>query len=983
MWERMPTLCLIMVLLTQCVSMACGQIFNVDFDVLESAQPQVCVYNISAPIGTTCTQPPSSIPFSVDNTNLCVQVTAGQALDFEAMASNPRIGFQLTCTTPTPSTIIFIVTANVIDVNDHTPTFTPPVINVTLPESSRSQTLVTNLIAVDPDSGASFGIASVVYKLDPTSNVDNLFQIISSRGVPQLVLRGMLDREKKSGYTIIVFGEDGGGRVGHLIVYITVGDVNDNPPEFVQTSYQASRPEDLALHMPILTVHAIDKDTNANALVQYSIVRVTPGNGSLLGISPTAGGVRSVQSPLPLGTHVFIVYATDGVFTANATLTLIVLDVNDIAPTLTRSCFHTLEFEEPGPAPGTVICQFTVTDGDQGLNGVVNMTLFNGDGMFDLDLADPTLQQTPVVVPIKVTGRLDFENKTRYDLSLQVTDNGSPPQANTGSLLINVNDTNEFAPVFQPDGYPITLYESLDRNEPVERVMAVDPDGSNSAITYSIAGASNFFVMSWFRIDPSTGVIYTAGSLDREISPTFNLTVEARDTGIRGGTSIQLASTTIVQVTLLDVNDNSPRFFSLSYSADIAENSRAGAFVIRVVASDTDSGNNGTVEYRLLNPDGTASSDFSVDEFGNISVASGSQLDRETKDLFNLTCVASDKGRPPLSSRVSVLINVTDINDHPPVLYPLVYACNIQENLPSGQLCTRVMATDDDLGLNSKVYYSIVGGDTLNRFSVDNATGDLRTNSPLDAEVRNIYSLKVRAVDALGLVSLTDATINISVVNTRDKPPVFFDPDYSFSVTENASVSAVVGAVLATSQDIGSPPGLIIYSITGGDAGNHFAINQSTGVITVNSALDREQVSFFELVVGAQEIGVPPLYASVTVNVSIVDVNDNPPNFGKRTDTVKVPECHPINNQSIYTANATDSDFNRAGRVRYSLLNDTTSGFAIDRFSGAIILKSHLDYESIQYETVLIKAADRGQIRLTSTLTLIVQVQVMVIYILL
>lgn len=953
------------------------QVVNAHFDVLESAPLSQCVFNISTtpgiPAGTTCTQPQGSHPFSIDNTRSCIQVAS--PLDYETATQNPR-PFQAVCNT-VGGPLILSGLATIIDVNDHAPVFNPPSINVTIPEGSRFQTLVAGLHAIDPDSG-TLGQAGITFKLDPHSNIDNTFQIIGSTGSQQLVLRGTLDRESANkNYTLIVFAVDGGGRSGHLVVYVTVGDVNDNPPIFKQRSYQASEREDLSLHTPILTVLAEDADSMTNAIVQYSIQQVSPdANGSLLAVDPSSGVVQSVRHPLPRGRHTFNVFATDGTYRSNVTLVLTVEDVNDIAPTITRTCVHTLEYEEPGPVLGSTICQFMITDADLAQNGLVNVTLLNGQGAFAVDLANANLLSTPLTVPVKAVGRLDFENTTQYNLVLQVTDNGQPPQTSRGMLTVLVNDSNEFPPIFQQPGYPVSLNEDLPSNEPVERVIAHDPDGSNSVIMYSIVGPANLLVRSWFRIDSTMGVIYTAGSLDRELLPTFNLTVEARDTGMFGGRAVSLVALTTVEVNLLDANDNRPVFHSAVYTGSVAEGSAANTTVTRVLATDLDFGDNGTVEYSLLNANGSVNRDFTVSDMGVVAVAPGSHLDRETTSQYNLTCVASDKGAPPLSSTVQVIITVTDVNDHRPVLYPLSYQCNIVENMPAGQFCTTIQATDDDSGINSALYYSIASGNDMQLFTITNSTGNLETTAPLDAEKRQTYSLVVRVIDGGGLVSTTPAVVNISVINVRDQPPTFVDPEYSFSVLENATVSTIVGSVFAKSRDAGTSPGRIVYSITGGNSGNHFAINDSTGVITIASQLDREMISFYELVVLAEEVGSPPLYTHVTVNISVTDVNDNSPMFAKTVDNVNVAECHPVNNMSVYVANATDNDFNRAGRVRYSLLNTSDVGFAISRFTGSVTLTKPLDYETSPTVTLGIKAADRGQVRRTSTLTLIVHVQV-------
>ncbi|XP_065182352.1 protocadherin Fat 4-like [Sycon ciliatum] len=974
--------CVLLAMVMTCLLQGAHAQTQVLFSVNETAVPGECVHDLTGPqgnlpLGTICLQPPQNIPFAIDATSLCFEVAQGRDLDYESLPDgNNQITFQAVCTLPSAIPLVLSITVTILDVNDNAPRFSPSSINITLNEGSVAGTLVTGLNAVDPDSG-TLGQAGIVYKLDPLSNVDNIFQIIGSSGTSQLVVRGPLDHEgPQPNYTVTVLAEDGGGRTGRLTVHIKVGDVNDNAPVFVQRDYSASVNESLRLHTPVLTVRADDDDSGPNANVQYSISMssATDGNGSLLTIDPHSGAISTTRRPLTLGVHTFALTATDGAFADTATLTLTVQDVNDNRPTLTRSCAHTLVFEEPGPAVGTTLCQFYVTDTDLALNGLVNISLAGSNGIFVLSLPTSELVSPPVTVPVQLAAALDYETATQHTIQLTVADNGSPSLSSTLDVLVLVNDSNEFPPRFQADGYRLVLEEDTATDVPVLTVSATDPDRSSSSITYSIESVTSLVAGGWFRMDALTGVIYTTSTVDREILPVFNLTVGARDTGLQGGVAVSLLSTVIVEGFLLDVNDNAPMFFSPSYSGRVLENSTAGTSVAKVVANDQDDGDNGTVVFALLNADGTPSADFSVDSFGEVTVSAGSALDRETRDSFSLTCVASDLGQPPLRAQVPINITVVDVNDHPPVLYPLVYHCNIRENMAAGQLCTTISATDDDLGENARVTYRILGGNTGSRFTVDGSSGELTNASPLDADTVNTYTLTVQAVDAAGLVSLVNAVVNISVLNERDVPPAFINPEYSFSVAENATLATIVGSVMAASQEVGTSSGAILYSIASGDPSNEFTVNRTSGIITTNMPLDRERQDFYELQLEAEEVGSPPLYTLVTVNISIVDVNDNPPSFGKDMDAAYVRECHPVNADAIYTANATDSDFHKAGRVRYSLLNTSDSGFAIDKLSGELTLTQSLDFEQARYETVLIKAADRGAVRLTSTLTLSINV---------
>ena len=944
--------------------------------VSESTPLGTCIFNFTqpsgAPLPASATCFPTGIPqLVVDNTLKCLKV--GTPLDYETSSSSTNAAYTplISCTTVRWSVQVYLTPED-----DNAPQITLPK-SATVQEGTapNSGVISFDVKDADKDSGA------VNVTVDPTSDPGKEFFIVkTSADGYDLKLAHTPDYEKKKLYTLVVVATDSAHRVTATI-NVSVTDVNDNAPLFTQRSYIVPVAENVSLNSPVIQLQATDADSAVITTLVFSIAPTDPVAGpSLLAVEASSGAVRTNHAPLPVGLHKYSVTVRDGVFFDTVELVLTVVDVNDQPPVITRSCLHSEEFEEPGPPVGTIVCTFVIDDADHGANGRVNVNLDGGKGVFVLSTTNTVNRITPFNVSVALAKFLDYENTTMFHLSLKASDNGQPPQRAALGFTVYVNDSNEFAPKFTQDVYRTSIAENAMSNELVEAVGATDPDGSSSAISYRIIKVSDPRANGWLHIDSSTGLVkVSAGAvLNRELLPSFTIVVEAEDIGIRNGRAWTLASTANVTVTLLDVNDNAPSFTQTSFNGSVVENAVDGTPIVQLSADDPDEGANGTVTFSLTTTRGGSAFPFTVDSHGQVKVAAGgsTHLDRENISSYTLTATASDLGSPAMTSSVPVHIIVMDVNDNPPTFYPLTYQCNIVENAGPGRVCTTVRASDPDLGVSGQVVFSIVGGNTGVAFLINRTSGLLTTRQSLDREKVPSYILVIRAVDGLGVAASQDAVVRVDVKNVRDQEPIFSQREYAFTVLENATLNSTVGQVNASSQDLSDNPPSLIYSIAGGDPGGHFTIGRLTGRLYVASMLDRELDEFFRLVIGVEEPGPPSLYATTRVNITVGDINDSPPSFGKTTDAVKVPECF-LTGVPFYQANATDPDTGKAARVRYSVLNSTGDGFAIDRFSGVVTMtKSVLDHERATQVFVLIKAADRGETRLSSTMTLYINVQV-------
>lgn len=352
-------------------------------------------------------------------------------------------------------------------------------------------------------------------------------------------------------------------------------------------------------------------------------------------------------------------------------------------------------------------------------------------------------------------------------------------------------------------------------------IQARDRDlGYNGKLVFGISSGDQDSV---FRIDPDNGELKVIGYMDRERVDEYLLNISVFDLG-----KPQKSSFRILPITVLDVNDNAPKFEKSVSSFRVTENANNGTAIFRVNATDADLGDNAKVTYSLV----TDTQDFSVDATQGILYVS-STLDRERQELYELKIRATDgggkdTGRPPLYSDAIVRIQIDDVNDNAPNFALASYTVRVREDIPISSVVAVVSASDPDVGEGGEIRYSLAGESDLDGvFAIDKQTGTIRTAKELDFEERQIHSLIVRARDrgTPSLYSETNVIVEVVDVNENLHPPVFSDFVVTCSVKENLPVGSLVTKVTAVDED---PPGddsRVSYFIKGGDGIGLFSID--------------------------------------------------------------------------------------------------------------------------------------------------------------
>ncbi|XP_075852255.1 protocadherin alpha-C1 [Microcebus murinus] len=444
-------------------------------------------------------------------------------------------------------------------------------------------------------------------------------------------------------------------------------------------------------------------------------------------------------------------------------------------------------------------------------------------------------------------------------------------------MRIHVLDTNDNSPLFPAGDVELHIPEFLAPGARFTLPNAQDADeGSNGVLSYSLSPSQHFRLDMGSRVDGSQyPELVLEQVLDRERRATHRLVLTARDGGLpaRSGD----AQVTIVVV---DTNDNAPVFERSLYRTKVPETAPDGTVLFRVQASDPDEGSNGEVRYSLSNSTrAELRHRFQVHpKSGEVRVAA-SLGPPET--LLEAYIEARDEGAFSLASTAKLLVEVTDVNNHAPEVNFLSLSSLVPEDAAPGTVIALFTVKDEDLGSNGRVFCSMASGGPFQLRASFDSYYSLLIDGPLDREQISEYQVLITASDG-GLPPLsTRRTITVTVADVNDNTPSFSQPQQELFVAENNGPGASLGRVFAQDPDLGKN-GLVCYELLdifseGPPASSLVAVESSSGAITAKTSFDFEQLRGFHFQVEGRDGGIPPRSATVTVNLFVVDRNDNAP----------------------------------------------------------------------------------------------------------
>lgn len=631
------------------------------------------------------------------------------------------------------------------------------------------------------------------------------------------------------------------------------------------------------------------------------------------------------------------------------TLAITITDVNDHAPNFSSGSCYPLAIPENNEK--AVIHTVVASDLDAGKNGEITYTITSGnfENKFFIDGNSGEL----------TAASLDRETKPRYYLTVTAQDHGSPSLKSTCNITVIVEDKNDNDPKFDSPKYSASILENIAVDTSVLKVFASDADvGVNSRLIYSLANESQWL----FRIDNKTGVITTAGAFDRERQSVYNFLVVATDNGKYDARSQKVP----VTIHVGDVNDNKPIFTQHPFRANISPYVPPGQTILRVSAKDNDQGMNAEIVYSLPN-DGIHNK-FRVNP-NTGTVTTTQSLASENGRILYLNVIATDKGNPPQSSSGLIEVAVGDVSETAPKLdfQNKTYSVLLSENTDQFRDVLQVSAVRTD-GRKQKVLYSIGSGNEDNIFVINSNTGVIQVRDPkfLDYELHNSIKLVVEARSESGSVQRGYATVVINLVDQNDNAPKFTQQQYTASVWEGKSKGTFVLQVVAFDADQ-NQNSRVLYHIVDGNHDNAFLIEPVfSGMLKTNIVLDREIRDKYRLTVIATDEGVPQMTGTARISINVVDVNDNQPTFPPPS-TINVSES--VNVGTALTT-VTANDVDTYPTLTYSIAKESGSEvlnyFGIDRYSGKVVLKKRLDFESQQEFRLLITASDTDHIAQTT-----------------
>ncbi|KAH9508008.1 hypothetical protein Btru_052572, partial [Bulinus truncatus] len=930
-------------------------------------------------------------------------------LNFETAQSHD---LEITVSDSVPSHVVKITgTVTVGSVDEGPPVFQSEPYTASVREDQSVGSVIFTVTAQDPDSPLDAN-GQVKYSFTATYSK---FTIDQSNG--EITLVQTLDRENTQSYLLIVKAEDASASDTSTVT-VSILDVNDNAPKFTLSSYSASKPEPVAASTSFLTVSASDADdpnTNNYGTVTYAI-----SPSSDFAIHSTTGVITNLNAlSADSGTTSYVLYitATDsgglaGALTESAVVTITITSVNSNDPVCSSPAPVTIN--ENQFSIGDIIAYQSITDADAGADGDVTLS-------FETPQTKFSLTQTGKVGEIRLAQNLDFDaGDTVFHFNIKVLDQGSPARSTTCTVTVTVNDVNDNPPICTS----IVHVQQTEGGTSIATLSCSDVD-TGSVLAYTVVSTTPNSISPAVS---TTGVVTAGSNLDFETGSSYKIIIKVTD----GGSPVRSTSVT-VNLLITDLNDNDPTL-SGPFTFTVAESQTASSTVLYTASASSNDGPTDTLTYWLSDTTyfGISSTTGEITLTTNAPDYE-SVTSPYTMDL----CVKDSPNPSSRTVCQAMTITITDVNDHTPVFSPSTYSASASESASVGTTVLTVTATDSDrTPAFNTVTYSIFSGntaagtqqvfggrcsETLSHLQrehsrclevgvlkhISSSAGTQQVFGGRCSETYLIFSGNTAGVwrclevgilkhisSSAGTQQVFGGRCSETLSHLQREHSRCLEVGVLKHISSSAGTQQVFGGrcsepylifnrnmddftllyrlvrvqVAAVDQDHGND-GVLVYSISTGP----FMIDSSSGEIRVSGTLDRETLSSYTLTILAADKGSTPKTGTLSLTVSISDVNDNTPSCVPSTYAASITESS-SGGTNIATLVCSDADLdpsNLNNALTYSIASGGTTLFVVDT-SGAVKVNSGatFDRETTASYTLTINVVDKATTgKLTSTAT--------------
>lgn len=820
---------------------------------------------------------------------------------------------------------------DVQSINDNDPVITLSQSTVTFTESTAVGTTISTCALSDADYPGGLD-ASVSVSIE-SGNEDGTFVIDSE--TCQIILVKSLNYDLNATYSLTLNVTDldpMDPRSTTQVLTVNVQDENDVEPTC--PFYNTMEAIDENTSGTIATLACSDVDALPLVYTKHS------GDSN---VKVDLSGVISIDSPGPdydtgdrnLAIQVKVTDSGNPLFSTTVTYSLSVVDVDDNIPVFNPNTYTATVAESVNL--GEVVVTLTASDADP-VNTDNSLITYGfetpcSEDWFDLDTSAGLL--IVKTAPVYATA----SSVTCQVFAYSSTLSNSTDVAN---ITIDIVETNANAPVFDQNLYEATVSESDIVGTSVITVNASDADGTNAGIVYSLG------TTSLFTIDASSGEVTIANTLNYDTSNSHLVLVRATDQG-----SPARSGEAYLSIAVQPVNQHDPVVAAVA-DQSVSENTAPGTLITTIVATDSDSGLDGQIEFTLAD----TTQPFIIEtETGALRV--GENLNREAVATYDVVVVATDQSlTSPRSSSSTVTVNILDVNDNTPDCSSLGPILVTPSNTNIGDAIGQLTCSDGDSG--TSLHYTETSGDTNNIFQIDASNGEIRLQT---AFVYGTYSYLVTVSDGGSPAQTTVFPVEILVEEDLNFAAL---PDTAV-IAENYPIADIVYNVTATGAY-----DLITYSIESGNSAGKFSIHPSLGQVRLVSSLDRETMGNYALIIRATTTNGQTLDETLSIVVS--DVNDNTPTYPNSFTNVSFVESLSTPS-TLATLVATDADLGVNALIQYAIVSGNTDNLFTYDANGNLILSTPADYETAQYYELILSATDRGSSALTGTTLVYVTVQ--------